>query len=207
MKQPSSSFFFCDVVKSSEWHKPHFEEDLERVVEEFLFVYLNNLFFLFLCHSIHTPAMAANAEEEGGCFDFEVHGKVQGNNHPCISWIVFSSSWIANLLTNHLSYVVLCGSKVSFSGLSNLHQFIRMHWARLTVIHKKCHRKFTKEKARELGIVGWVMNTEKGTVLGHAQSSDPAALQQLYVNDICIFSHWFPPAPLSIHLFIEIGWW
>lgn len=39
-------------------------------------------------------------------------------------------------------------------------------------------RKHTEEKAKELGLVGWVMNTPEGTVVGQAQG-DPAALQTL----------------------------
>mmetsp|Transcript_47092 Transcript_47092/g.120126 ORF Transcript_47092/g.120126 Transcript_47092/m.120126 type:complete len:101 (+) Transcript_47092:296-598(+) len=34
-------------------------------------------------------------------------------------------------------------------------------------------RKYTERKAKELGLVGWVMNTEAGTVVGEAQG--PAA--------------------------------
>lgn len=35
-------------------------------------------------------------------------------------------------------------------------------------------RKYTEEKAKTLGIVGWVENTERGTVLGQAQGSKDA---------------------------------
>ena len=31
-------------------------------------------------------------------------------------------------------------------------------------------RKYTQKKAQELGLVGWVMNTDKGTVKGEAQA-------------------------------------
>ena len=30
---------------------------------------------------------------------------------------------------------------------------------------------FTKEKADELGLVGWVMNTKEGTVIGQAEGN------------------------------------
>ncbi|KAL6060145.1 Acylphosphatase-1 [Balamuthia mandrillaris] len=35
-------------------------------------------------------------------------------------------------------------------------------------------RKHTVQKATELGLVGWVMNTKRGTVVGHAQGEPPA---------------------------------
>lgn len=41
-------------------------------------------------------------------------------------------------------------------------------------------RKYTEDKAKKLGLVGWVMNTPEGTVVGQAQG-DEAALQHMYV--------------------------
>jgi acylphosphatase len=39
-------------------------------------------------------------------------------------------------------------------------------------------RKYTQSKARELGLIGWVKNTEKGTVLGQAEG-DSAAIASM----------------------------
>lgn len=38
-------------------------------------------------------------------------------------------------------------------------------------------RKYTARKAQELGLVGWVMNTEAGTVVGEAQGPEAKLVQ------------------------------
>mmetsp|Transcript_17331 Transcript_17331/g.18070 ORF Transcript_17331/g.18070 Transcript_17331/m.18070 type:complete len:97 (-) Transcript_17331:39-329(-) len=39
-------------------------------------------------------------------------------------------------------------------------------------VQKVYFRKFTQEKAQELGLKGWVQNTEQGTVIGVAQGPE-----------------------------------
>jgi hypothetical protein len=45
-------------------------------------------------------------------------------------------------------------------------------------------RACTEKKAKELGLVGWVMNTPLGTVKGTAQSDDKKSLDQFKVGDL-----------------------
>ena len=52
-------------------------------------------------------------------------------------------------------------------------------------------RKHTEEKAKELGLVGWVMNTPEGTVVGQAQG-DPTALRTLYARSSTLPQHSSP---------------
>jgi acylphosphatase len=43
-------------------------------------------------------------------------------------------------------------------------------------------RACTEKKAKELGLVGWVMNTPQGTVKGVCQSKDKNSLDQMKVG-------------------------
>jgi acylphosphatase len=45
-------------------------------------------------------------------------------------------------------------------------------------VQKVFFRKYTEEKAKALGVTGWVMNTETGTVVGEAEG--PAAAMRLF---------------------------
>lgn len=47
-------------------------------------------------------------------------------------------------------------------------------------------RKYTQDKAKELGVVGWCRNTESGTVKGEAQGPEGAVELFKYVSASCM---------------------